>query len=169
MTNSCRLWVWVRLGLRRILVASEWSKHRIAFVVRLLPIVAGWLHISPECDSKRLQNAIDRANQIAYVASGDQPELVSSKSRRYAISLRSDRRDVLRRDEGARCPFTTMLASCHGSGDHRRHIPCSFRMGRPPYSRRPRGGMGESVKSLSTIPSSKQNGYTSAGSQILPA
>jgi len=72
----------------------------------LLPIVAGWLQISPECDSKRLQNAINRANRIAYVATpSDGPELASSKSRYYAISLRSDHRDVLRRDEGCTVPI----------------------------------------------------------------
>ena len=72
----------------------------------LLPIVAGWFQISPECDSERLQNAINRANRIAYVAtSGDGPELASSKSRRNAVSLRSDHRDVLRRDEGCTVPI----------------------------------------------------------------
>jgi len=71
----------------------------------LLPIVAGWLLISPKCDSQRLQNAVNRANRIAYVAtSGDGPELASSESRRYAISLKSDHRDALRRDEGCAVP-----------------------------------------------------------------
>jgi len=77
----------------------------------LLPIVAGWLQLSPKCDSERLQKAINRANRIAYVAtSGDGPELASSKGRRYAISLRPDR-DALRCDEGCTVP---MRASCHG-------------------------------------------------------
>ena len=72
----------------------------------LLPIVTGWLLISPECDSERLKNSINRVNRIAYVATpgGDGPELASSKSRRYAIFLRFDHRDILHRDEGCTVP-----------------------------------------------------------------
>jgi len=71
----------------------------------LLPIVAGWLQLSPKCDSERLQKAINRANRIAYVAtSGDGPELASSKGRHYAISLRPDH-DALCCDEGCTVPI----------------------------------------------------------------
>ena len=77
----------------------------------LLPIVTGWLLISPKCDSERVQNSLNRTNRrLAYVASsipGDGPKLASSKSRRFAISLRSDHpsRDVLRRDEECTVPI----------------------------------------------------------------
>jgi len=37
----------------------------------LLPIVIGWLQISPKCDSKRLSSAIERANKIAHFATDE--------------------------------------------------------------------------------------------------
>ncbi|KZP03909.1 hypothetical protein FIBSPDRAFT_968581, partial [Athelia psychrophila] len=35
----------------------------------LLPIVVGWLQISPKCDMDRVEEAMEEANKIAYVAS----------------------------------------------------------------------------------------------------
>ena len=37
----------------------------------LLPIVIGWLQISPKCDSARLRSAVERANRLARVATDD--------------------------------------------------------------------------------------------------
>jgi hypothetical protein len=52
----------------------------------LLPIVIGWLQISPKCDSLRVRQAIERANKIAYVAtSSGVPQLASGVSRQHAI------------------------------------------------------------------------------------
>ncbi|KAJ7198844.1 hypothetical protein GGX14DRAFT_373664 [Mycena pura] len=55
----------------------------------LLPVVVGWLQISPKCDHDRVRQAIERANKIAYVATPDgEPTLASAVSTRRAISLR---------------------------------------------------------------------------------
>ncbi|KAG6831352.1 hypothetical protein H0H87_005497 [Tephrocybe sp. NHM501043] len=53
----------------------------------LLPIVIGWLQISPKCSTTRLYQAMKRANNIAYVATpfGTQV-LASSSSGEYASS-----------------------------------------------------------------------------------
>ncbi|KAL0574342.1 hypothetical protein V5O48_007624, partial [Marasmius crinis-equi] len=37
----------------------------------LLPVVISWLQISPKCDNERVREAMDCANDIAYVATGD--------------------------------------------------------------------------------------------------
>ncbi|KAJ7139079.1 hypothetical protein C8R44DRAFT_837667 [Mycena epipterygia] len=48
-----------------------------------------WLQISPKCDYMRVQDAIRKANVIAYVATADgQPTLASNLSSKRAISLR---------------------------------------------------------------------------------
>jgi hypothetical protein len=54
----------------------------------LLPIVIGWLQISPKCDSTRLDQAVARANSIAYVAnSTSQPIKATDISKKHAISI----------------------------------------------------------------------------------
>ncbi|KAF8218251.1 hypothetical protein K438DRAFT_21902 [Mycena galopus ATCC 62051] len=55
----------------------------------LLPVVVGWLQISPKCDSDRVYQAMEKANKIAYVATMEgEPTLASNKSSKCAISLR---------------------------------------------------------------------------------
>ncbi|KAF8218249.1 hypothetical protein K438DRAFT_1796555 [Mycena galopus ATCC 62051] len=55
----------------------------------LLPVVVGWLQISPKCDSDRVYQAMEKANKIAYVATMEgEPTLASNKSSKRAISLR---------------------------------------------------------------------------------
>jgi len=74
----------------------------------LLPIVVGWLQISPKCDSTRLHEAMNRANQIAYVAGAtpdDEPRRVGEIATQYAISLTPDTGDPLRRDERCTVPI----------------------------------------------------------------
>jgi len=72
----------------------------------LLPVVVGWLQISPKCDSVRLRQAVDRANRIAYVAtSNGKPELASLRASEYAISLQPGTGDILRRDEACTVPI----------------------------------------------------------------
>jgi len=72
----------------------------------LLPIVVGWLQISPKCDSVRLLQAIERANKIAYVAApSGKPVLASSVSRQHAISLPLSTGDPLRCDEQCTAPI----------------------------------------------------------------
>jgi len=51
----------------------------------LLPIVVGWLQISPKCDSQRLRDALSRANKIAYVATINDPKLVGRKPQAFTM------------------------------------------------------------------------------------
>lgn len=72
----------------------------------LLPIVIGWLQLSPKCDSARLRQAINRANKIVYVATpSGQPVLASSVSMQRAISLPFPTDDPLRCDEQCTAPI----------------------------------------------------------------
>ncbi|KAJ6480370.1 hypothetical protein C8R45DRAFT_1005273 [Mycena sanguinolenta] len=71
----------------------------------LLPIVVGWLQISPKCDSDRVHQAIDKANKIAYVATLEgKPTLASDKSNKRAIYLRKSAGDI-HRDEQSTPPI----------------------------------------------------------------
>ncbi|KAJ7698867.1 hypothetical protein B0H16DRAFT_1668837 [Mycena metata] len=61
----------------------------------MLPVVVAWLQISPKCDHTRVKQAINRANQIAFVATPDgEPTLASNISTKRAISLRKGGGDV---------------------------------------------------------------------------
>jgi hypothetical protein len=72
----------------------------------LLPIIIGWLQISPKCDSTRLHQAIERANKIAYVATtSGQPILASSVSMQRGISLSLFTNDPVRCDEQCTAPI----------------------------------------------------------------
>ena len=74
----------------------------------LLPIVVGWLQVSPKCDSMRVKQAIEKANKLAYIASdnpaSDIPVLASSESELHAMSL-SQNTDDLRCDERCTAPI----------------------------------------------------------------
>jgi len=88
-------------------VASLW--------IWLLPIVVGWLQISPKCDSKRSAKAVIRANDIAYVAGftpDHEPKLARETARetKYAISLaQGQEQDSLRYDEKCTVPIYNYL------------------------------------------------------------
>jgi len=59
----------------------------------LLPIVVGWLQLSPKCDSFRLHQAVERANSIAYVAnSTSESQSINAEniSEKHAISIELD-------------------------------------------------------------------------------
>ena len=72
----------------------------------LLPIVIGWLQISPKCDSTRLSSAVERANKLAHVATDDgQVVLVKeAETEARAIELTLTEVDDLRRDEKCTAP-----------------------------------------------------------------
>ncbi|KAJ7703797.1 hypothetical protein B0H16DRAFT_1638430 [Mycena metata] len=71
----------------------------------LLPIVVGWLQISPKCDHERVHQAVERANKIAYVASpSGEPRLASELSTKRAIYLSKGTGDV-HRDEHCTAPI----------------------------------------------------------------
>jgi hypothetical protein len=72
----------------------------------LLPIVIGWLQLSPKCDSIRLHQAVDRANSIAYVASPtSQPIKASNIFRKRGISIKLSELDEARLDERSTPPI----------------------------------------------------------------
>jgi hypothetical protein len=77
----------------------------------LLPIVIGWLQISPKCDEVRVRSAVEKANNIAYRATDTDPVLVKklTEEEERAIYLafgeEDDRDDVLRRDERITAPI----------------------------------------------------------------
>ena len=72
----------------------------------LLPIVVGWLQLSPKCDSMRLHQAVDRANSIAYVAnSTPQPIRAKNISRNRAITIKRSELDKARLDECSTPPI----------------------------------------------------------------
>ena len=67
----------------------------------LLPVVIGWLQISPKCDSTRLSSALERANRIAYFATdkGNVVLVKHAKTEARAIEHTITKVDYLRRDE----------------------------------------------------------------------
>ena len=72
----------------------------------LLPIVVGWLQLSPKCDSIRLNQAVERANCIAYVATPtSQPIKASSISGKRAITINPSELDEARLDERSTPPI----------------------------------------------------------------
>jgi hypothetical protein len=72
----------------------------------LLPIVVGWLQLSPKCDSTRLDQAIDRANSIAYVAyQTSQPIRARNISKKRAINIARSELDEARLDESSTPPI----------------------------------------------------------------
>ncbi|RXW23555.1 hypothetical protein EST38_g2285 [Candolleomyces aberdarensis] len=75
----------------------------------LLPIVIGWLQLSPKCDEVRVRSAVERANKIAYAATETHPVLVQEHTEQRAIYLAfseaDEDDDVLRRDERVTAPI----------------------------------------------------------------
>ena len=72
----------------------------------LLPIVVGWLRLSPKCDSIRLHQAVERANSIAYVASRtSQPIKASNIFEKRGISIKQSELDEARLDERSTPPI----------------------------------------------------------------
>ncbi|KAG6865358.1 hypothetical protein C0991_003210 [Blastosporella zonata] len=67
----------------------------------LLPIVTGWLQLSPKCDSQRLHEAMKQANAQAYtVLEGSEPVLVLDvRGAEHAFSLATYEYDAVRCDE----------------------------------------------------------------------
>jgi len=72
----------------------------------LLPIVVGWLQFSPNCDSIRLHQAVDRVNSIAHVAnSTSQPIKAENLTGKRAVDLARSELDEARRDERSTPPI----------------------------------------------------------------
>ena len=107
---------WVVIAYVATLI-SAFTDHSIASITSngqgvrylwlwLLPIVIGWLQLSPSCDLIRLRQAIERANRGARVATpSGQPILASSASTQHAISLSFPANDTLRCDEHCSAPI----------------------------------------------------------------
>ncbi|KDR67251.1 hypothetical protein GALMADRAFT_1358594 [Galerina marginata CBS 339.88] len=72
----------------------------------LLPVVVGWLQISPKCDSTRLVKAVDDANALSYIAtSKSTPQRAGRKSEKHAFSLQFTKDNDLRKDERTTAPI----------------------------------------------------------------
>ncbi|KAJ2932988.1 hypothetical protein H1R20_g4119, partial [Candolleomyces eurysporus] len=75
----------------------------------LLPIVIGWLQISPKCDEDRVRSAVERANTIAYAATARYPvpvkELTEQRAIHLAFGEEDEVDDALRRDERVTAPI----------------------------------------------------------------
>ena len=99
----------------------------------LLPIIVGWLMISPKCDSVRLSSMIERANRIAYVATNDGSIILTrhSGSEKRAVELTILEVDPLTRDEKCTAPVYSyarflplvmavedVCEAFHGASDH---------------------------------------------------
>ena len=69
----------------------------------LLPVVVGWLQISPKCERQRLKDALMRANAIAYVATDSDPKLVNSD--KQAFTMRESSEDTIHGDEKFTAPI----------------------------------------------------------------
>ena len=69
----------------------------------LLPVVVGWLQMSPKCEHQRLNDALMRANAIAYVATDSGPKLVDSD--KCAFSMRELSEDTTYGDETFTAPI----------------------------------------------------------------
>ncbi|KAL0570495.1 hypothetical protein V5O48_011461, partial [Marasmius crinis-equi] len=71
----------------------------------LIPIVVAWLQISPKCDTVKVRQALDRANEIAYVATYDHAVVLASRiGCQRAIQIDIDRRQTLRSDQYISAP-----------------------------------------------------------------
>lgn len=74
----------------------------------LLPVVVGWLQISPKCDIERLTSAMKRANNIAYIAPTATKEpaiLAEEASAERAVAIRKVRYRNLFHDEECSAPI----------------------------------------------------------------
>jgi hypothetical protein len=69
----------------------------------LLPVVVGWLQMSPKCERQRLNDALMRANAIAYVATDSGPKLIDSDKR--AFTMRELSEDTTHGDEKFTAPI----------------------------------------------------------------
>ncbi|KAJ6612511.1 hypothetical protein B0H10DRAFT_2051911 [Mycena sp. CBHHK59/15] len=66
----------------------------------MLPLVIGYLQLSPRCDSERLTTALNRANSILYVAGPNGVIRAEEIDARRALSFHFDRDEALYRDQG---------------------------------------------------------------------
>ncbi|KAG1825582.1 uncharacterized protein BJ212DRAFT_1314938 [Suillus subaureus] len=65
----------------------------------LIPIVMGWLQLSPKCDSNRLQAAYDRADRHARAGIADRPIATPPASAQRALTITAQEEDVMSPDE----------------------------------------------------------------------
>ncbi|KAG1777418.1 hypothetical protein EV702DRAFT_1179523 [Suillus placidus] len=65
----------------------------------LIPIVMGWLQLSPKCDFNRLQAAYDRADRHARAGIADRPIATPPASAQRALTITAEEGDVMSPDE----------------------------------------------------------------------
>ncbi|KDR77695.1 hypothetical protein GALMADRAFT_65963, partial [Galerina marginata CBS 339.88] len=71
----------------------------------LLPIVIGWLYLSPKCDSKRLREAVERVNSSVHVANTSTGPPIINATQMHAISLDFSTADTARLHESITAPI----------------------------------------------------------------
>ncbi|KAF7358856.1 hypothetical protein MSAN_01225700 [Mycena sanguinolenta] len=139
----------------------------------LLPIVVGWLQISPKCESERLNHALDKANAIAYVAAlRGAPIRASDRSDARAIYIRNDRHaGEIHRDE-QRTPPIYNYARFLPWTLAVEHVYCAFREASKRSSSRhpvnPRGRWRNGDENNRQGCQSQVTAYVSRGPTILP-
>lgn len=76
----------------------------------LLPIIVGWLQISPNCDAAHLRSAVEHMNlELAHVATDDGNIVPMDKTQAQAIELTLAEVDALRHDELLELEFAVDL------------------------------------------------------------
>ncbi|KAK1217195.1 hypothetical protein PQX77_020148 [Marasmius sp. AFHP31] len=89
----------------------------------LIAIVFMWLQISPKCDSAMVKKALDRANEVAYVAGTHDhtPVLASRLSGHRAIYLDMDRSQILYADQYVKAVREVAACFCNAASRAKEH------------------------------------------------
>ena len=83
----------------------QWGIHRVSLVLAVANR-RRWLQLSPKCDSTRLDQAVNRANSIAYIAyQTSEPIRARNISRKRAINIARSELDEMRLDEHSTPPI----------------------------------------------------------------
>ncbi|KAG2123569.1 hypothetical protein DEU56DRAFT_924051, partial [Suillus clintonianus] len=99
---------WVVVAFILTLANSPWNDYTntqadgdatISMWLWLIPIVVGWLQLSPRCDFDRLQSAYDRADQYARTGIADTHTGIPPASTRRALAITAMDEDVMSPDE----------------------------------------------------------------------
>jgi hypothetical protein len=98
--------VWVVVAYILTIINSPWNTGEATGSVWLwlIPIVVGWLQLSPKCDFDRLQAAYVRADRYARRTTTDSPIGMSPASTRRALTITAQEEDVLSPDQLATPP-----------------------------------------------------------------
>ncbi|KAJ7081433.1 hypothetical protein C8R44DRAFT_906372 [Mycena epipterygia] len=90
-----------------------------------LPVCLGYLQLSPRCDAKRLSNALNRANNVAYVAGTNGAVKADQVDSRRALSFNRSRDGELYHDQEATAPIYN-YARFLSYGQAVEEVACAF-------------------------------------------